>query len=122
MTANQIAYQNMLENRRRNQAVEFETARHNVAGETLGIANLSETSRHNVIGERVDLSRLQETQRHNITAEGLQSRSINLGYAQLGLGYDQLAESKRHNIVGEITKGVDVVVSAINPLSKLFGG
>lgn len=54
MTANQIAYQNLLEARRHNIAQEQENIRHNVRTEDLGFSNLSELSRHNLESEAIN--------------------------------------------------------------------
>lgn len=54
MTANQIAFQNLIETRRHNVAQEQENIRHNVRSEDLGFANLSELGRHNVETEAIN--------------------------------------------------------------------
>lgn len=84
MTANQIAWQNMLETRRANVARELETNRSNVARET-------ETNRANVAKEG-------ETKRHNVATEveaGRHNRSTE------SLGFSNLSELGRHNLQTE---------------------
>ncbi len=82
MTANQIAWQNMLENKRSNLSKEGETQRHNVATEvetgrhnksteSLGFGNLSELGRHNRQMESVNWYNAQELARANQANEAI---------------------------------------------------
>lgn len=88
MTANQIAYQNMLENVRSNQAREQEQNRTNVANEDLRLQELREAQRHNVTTEtetnRSNLAKELENNRHNVATE---------------------SETARHNVVTEQEAG-----------------
>lgn len=73
MTSNQIAYWNLQELKRHNQAMDRENARHNVAGEAEterhNRSGEMETGRHNIMQENLDAQRNLETQRHNIESE-----------------------------------------------------
>lgn len=103
MTANQIAYQRVLEETRSNKAKEEEAKRANLAIEALRRAELEEAQRHNLVAEsetsRSNLAREIETNRHNVAQEGLTSQNI---YATKEVAYAKLREENRHNIVSEI--------------------
>lgn len=75
MTANQIAYQNMLETRRSNLAKEAETNRSNVAREKetyrSNVAKEVETNRHNIDNERLGWANLDESTRSHKVQEQL---------------------------------------------------
>lgn len=73
MTSNQIAYWNLQELKRHNQAMDRENARHNLAGEVEterhNKSGEQETGRHNIMQENLDAQRNLETQRHNVQSE-----------------------------------------------------
>lgn len=85
------------ETNRHNVIVEVETERHNRATENLGWAQLTEQNRHAVKTEQQQDRNLAEQERANLAREQLQALNLNLGWAQLGLGYSQLAETIRSN-------------------------
>lgn len=120
MTANQIAYQNMLENRRSNLAREQETARHNMVQERQTDVVNTETQRNNLrlealkaqsneythfdnLAQRRSVARtasnlLAETSRHNKAAEELSSLEL----SSLNEYRDSsLREAGRHNLATE---------------------
>lgn len=92
MTANQIAYQKLLEEGRANLVREAETERANKAQESQKASELAETVRSNQ-------QREAETTRHNLASE-------QLSYAQLranqSLGYSNLSETQRSNLAREL--------------------
>lgn len=105
MTANQIAYQNMLEARRTNRAKEIETQRSNLAKEAENLrsnkAKENENFRHNINTEEVALRQLglsaqqiAEVIRHNKATEGLSA-------SQVGVMAQQLSETIRSNLSNE---------------------
>lgn len=95
MTANQIAYQNLLETSRSNLARETETNRANLAQEALRLQDLQEQARHNVVYEqethRANVARETETHRANRASEVETNRS-NLA---------KELEANRHNVAQE---------------------
>lgn len=91
LTANAIAYLNLLENQRANQAREAETHRSNVTNE-------GETFRHNNATESNQSATLRENARHNAVTEEI-SRSANAETARSHKA--QEAEVYRHNVAGE---------------------
>lgn len=102
MTANQIAYQKMSEERRHNKVSENETARHNFADEAIRETANIETHRSNVINEnetmRSNKAREAETNRANIARETETHRT---NVANESLRGAELDETKRHNTVSE---------------------
>lgn len=130
MTSNQVAYQNMLEQRRSNVAretetsyhnrnVEGETGRHNLITEGVMQGTLLETSRHNYATENYYASELLERHRHNYATELLTGRDIserkrhNIAserndQGRLMLGYSQLGEQRRHSLVSESQMGYEL--------------
>jgi hypothetical protein len=77
MTANQIAFQRLVEERRTNRAKEAidkakadEIARHNYVQEGLDNSRNLEVARHNVISESLETKALNETSRSNLAREG----------------------------------------------------
>lgn len=97
MTANQVNYSRLREDRRHNVVGEGETQRHNVATEQLTRSQIG-----------LGFSNLAELARHNRQSEGLEQGKINLGFSQLG-------ETTRHNQQQESTALYDAfgrVVSA----------
>lgn len=103
MTANQIAYQRVLEEIRANKAREDETRRANLALEALRRQELEEAQRHNLVAEqetnRSNLARELENNRHNAATEKLTLSNI---YATKEVAYAKLAEERRHNVASEI--------------------
>lgn len=120
MTANQIAYQNMLENRRANLVKEQETARHNIVQERQADFENVETRRNNMrlealkaqsnefthfdnLANRRSIAKtasnlLAETARHNKAAEDLSSLEL----SSLNEYRDStLRETNRHNVATE---------------------
>lgn len=76
MTANQIAYQKLVEDRRHNRAQESETGRHNIQQEQIGWSDIGEKARHNVQTETVNWytaetsrGQTEEQARHNQATE-----------------------------------------------------
>lgn len=102
MTANQIAYQRVLEEIRANRAREAEANRANLASEALRRQELEEAQRHNLVAEqetnRSNFARELENNRHNTATEQLTLSNI---YANKEVAYAKLAEDKRHNIATE---------------------
>lgn len=107
MTANQIAWQNMLENKRANVAKEGETKRHNVvtevetgrhnkSTESLGFSNLSELGRHNLQTEAVNWYNAQEINRANQANEAIKWHGLANQQAELGIK-QQEADTKRYS-------------------------
>lgn len=110
MTHNQIAYANLIENRRHNKVVESETHRSNVANETEAnrhnvsveneanrhnVATEEETKRHNLINEAQGWAQIEETKRSNLARERLSSLTLD--------------ETIRHNLVVEETNTVNAL-------------
>lgn len=98
MTTNQLAYLNLQETIRANQAREGETHRANLASESLRLRDTLESIRHNQKLENISMFNLGETwrsnrarenenQRHNLETESLQSSTI--------------AETNRANLANE---------------------
>lgn len=128
MTANQIAFQNYLENARHNVVGEQEFHRHNFTTELeTGRHNIStedETTRHNKKFEletgRHNVATEYETGRHNVATENAALSNLAFNYAQLAqnkdiayknldLGFHHLnldiskqAEIERHNSASEL--------------------
>lgn len=102
MTANQIRYQQHLEEQRSNLAREAETERSNRASEEQKRLELQENSRHNLVVEgeaaRSNLAKEYENQRAHSASEALQSYSIGTN-AQIA--YSNLAETSRANLARE---------------------
>lgn len=131
MTANQINYWRLQEDKRSNVAREVETHRTNVSNEDisrtkvandlyLGKRNAAENERHNRVGEietnRANLAREAENYRSNLARETENYRSNTAREretfrhnlqdeankrSQIGLGYAQLAEENRSNLAKE---------------------
>lgn len=104
MTANQIAWQNMQENKRHNVRTENENVRHNVATE-------GESARHNIATEFNESNKLIETTRHNVATENESRRHNTAGEAISRYSEDiklaQTAENARHNQTSEAQKSID---------------
>lgn len=96
MTANQIAFQNYLENARHNVVGEKESHRHNFSTEVeTGRHNIStelETTRHNKVFEletgRHNFVTEKETGRHNVATENAALSNLAFNYAQLAQNRD----------------------------------
>lgn len=123
MTRNQIAYWEHKENVRHNIATEKETnrsnvvkeketsrhnvvteketERHNRATELLTTTQLSEQNRHNLVIEQQQEAAQAETARSNLAREANARDQIDLGYANVSLGYAGVAEQARHNVQTE---------------------
>lgn len=99
MTANQLSYLTLEENKRSNLARERETNRSNLANET-------ETNRSNVARET-------ETNRHNLATEGETNRANLVGEQ---LQRDRLTEDARHNKAteAETTRNNNLVASGVH--------
>lgn len=118
MTANQIAYQNMLEARRSNQARELENSRHNLATEAHNTSALAETIRSNKANEAlgresnvIKWNTLQETQRSNLANELLISQR-NAETARHNVAVE--SEAERANKAAESTKTFAAMTQAAN--------
>lgn len=112
MTSNQIAYANVQESKRHNQAVETETNRHQVMQEKLAnwqnainkwqvaVNNLhytrmdAETERANRAREAYNYQALGETYRSNVANEGLKDAANRINAASV-------AEQRRHQMASE---------------------
>lgn len=111
MTANQINYWKLQEDRRSNLAKETEANRHNIVTE-------GETSRHNVATEQVSLGNLQETSRHNTATEqetvrhntATEAESQRHNVASERFNISQLEENKRHNLSQEQLAGAENII------------
>lgn len=136
MTANQIAYQNLLEtqranvvkeneNARSNMAREYETNRSNLANEAIARERNAETQRANLASEFQKKSELEETKRANQARE-VETNRANLANEEIkratntetakhnrameSLGYAQLNETAAHNrAVEEISATGNIV-------------
>lgn len=73
-----------------------------MTGNQIAYWKYAEDVRRNAETERQGRDSLAEAARHNAATERLTGRQIDLGYAQVGLGYSQLAETKRANTAREI--------------------
>lgn len=100
VTALQIAYAEHL----RNMANDAETRTHNRATENLQQQSIDETVRTHLANESIASKSLDETIRSNKAKEniswaqvGVAQQQVNLGYANLQLGYKQLEETVTHN-------------------------
>lgn len=98
MTANQINYQKLKEDRRHNLATESETGRHNVQQEAIGFATVGESRRHNQAAEAINW----------YTQDWMSTNAAN-----------QLAESARHNVEGESLKRSEIGISGGKVLGDL---
>lgn len=105
MTANQIAYWNLQEQRRSNLereretqrsnlAKEKETNRSNLAREHLQGSELDETVRSNLVKEQFNISNLQESSRHNRADESIRQQQVDVSRLNL-------YENQRSNRVNE---------------------
>lgn len=123
MTANQINYWNLQENKRHNLVSEgtekdklSESKRHNVAGEQLESGKLYESQRHNVATENISLGSLFESSRHNKATESeLQRHNVALETVDSG----KLQESQRHNRYQEKLDTIDK--TQLQPIKGLMG-
>lgn len=119
MTANQINYWRLQEDKRHNVTSENETGRHNQATEKeTGRHNLAvegETNRHNLQTEQVDIGKLNESVRHNYQTEAL-------GRDQLSetIRHNQTTENetKRHNVADETIRGQSLSIDAAQLLEQ----
>lgn len=87
MTRNQVAYAQLLEQRRSNQANEALTKARDTANREIGMFNATESQRHNYMTEQQAVASLDEQSRHNVMTEQLQQQ------------YQQ--ELGRHNVATE---------------------
>lgn len=94
MTTNQINYFAAKETQRHNLAMEQESARHNIKTEDISHETNIINSSH---FKRMD----DESVRHNLATEDVARQNLNLGFANLQLGYDKLSEDRRHNQASE---------------------
>lgn len=116
MTANQIAYQELLEGQRANKAREVEVNRNNLVLEGIRQQEVDETKRANLAREietnRSNLARELETARNNqaVLAETIRSNQANeqlqaqrnaTEAKKVALGYAELSETKRSHTVNE---------------------
>lgn len=85
MTANQVNYLRLREDRRHNVVSEGETGRHNVATESIQRGQLG-----------LGFQNLAELARHNTAQEGIDTERVRLGFVQAG-------EAERHNRAQEST-------------------
>lgn len=94
MTRNQLAYWELMEKKRSNQATETETNRANVAKETetnrSNLAKEGETHRFNLVTEALERGKQAETKRSNLAHEYLTERG-------LANTRRQIEEQSRHN-------------------------
>lgn len=137
MTANQINYWKLQEDKRHNVETERlsdiqrqEEIRHNLAGEGLNKLSLEESVRHNTVTEgeafRSNVAREQENVRSNMAYEielnrsnvARESENVRhnkaseaLGLTQVQEAYAELGESRRHN---QISEGLSVVNTEIS--------
>lgn len=120
MTNNQINYWRYKEDSRHNKVTEVETERHNRVAEAEivrhnvvsegevyrhNVVTEGEIQRHNIESEALGRAQLDEVVRHNVRSEALETQRIQLGYAQVSLGYSQLQEARRSNIANEQIRG-----------------
>lgn len=110
-----------------------ENQRHNLAQEALGAAqvdvsryeadthrlNLYESVRHNQQTEQLGWSSLSESVRHNKATEDIAEQNVALGYANLGLGYDQLAEAERSHLANESLTNYSNATERIGTLAEI---
>lgn len=72
-----------------------------MTGNQIAYWKYAEDVRHNAEAESQGRTNLAEVKRHNLATEGLQSRQINLGYAQL-------AETRRANQARELLQSQEL--------------
>lgn len=102
MTGNQIAYWNLQESKRANQAKEQETLRSNLAKEQLGSETLSETKRSNIAKET-------ETNRSNLINEQIKTADV-----------DSQIDRRNVQNMTDAVKSVESITKAASMLSSLF--
>lgn len=127
MTANQINYARLQEDRRHNRVGEVETQRHNVADENvrgrgvaaqmaqvgLGYSQLGEATRHNRASELVNW----------YDATGRVVSSIGQASAaqqNAATRRDELQETQRHNKASEVLGGVRTAADTATGLARSF--
>lgn len=129
MTRNQLMLQQNIETKRANQAREVETNRHNsvteveqnrhnVETEKLGWSTLAEQIRHAQQTEQLGFANLAETNRANLAKESISRAQVALGYANLGLGYQQLSELNRHQLVTEQNEAQRTIYSGVQTANQ----
>nr|AVX53438.1 putative ORF1 [Marmot picobirnavirus] len=127
MTANQINYWTLQENKRHNivgerentrhnMVTEGETQRHNIVTENVSISNLYESQRHNMATEELGRSQLAETQRHAKVTEAQTDKNIaeNVRHNKKTEFYTgaNLSETQRHNLREEMAKRTSLSIEA----------
>lgn len=110
MTANQIAYWNLQEQKRSNQVREGETMRHNLTTE-------SETARDNVFknreSRRANLAKERETERHNVATEYQARDELGLKKTQTVINVIDNFTDKLMGIRDTALKGLTAVAKAL---------
>lgn len=84
-----------------------------MTGNQIAYWKYAEDVRHNKETESQGRSSLSETARHNLASEGLQSR-------QIGLGYAQLAETRRANQARELIQSNQLKETIRSNMAKEF--
>lgn len=141
MTANQINYWKLQEDKRHNVETERlsniqrqEEIRHNLAGEGLDKLSLEESVRHNTVTEgeasRANIARETETNRANLIyeaethranvareEENIRHNKANeaVGIAEVKESYAELGEAARHN---QISEGLTVIQTDISRIKE----
>lgn len=100
------------ENLRSNQARENETHRSNVANENL--TKIRDDRRH-----QVDLGNLNESIRSHKAQEAIGRSQVQVGWAQVGLGYSQLAEAQRSNKVNEGLRSREADIKSVDVYERV---
>lgn len=121
MTANQIAYQRNVEEKRANMAREAETNRANLANEKIGTDRNIETARNNRAVEyetnRSNIAKETETNRSNLEKEA-ETRRHNVSME--GIDTARLAETKRSNLANEAIGMRQASIAATNAQTQRY--
>lgn len=133
MTDIQIKYWDLQEGRRHNQAVEYESHRHNTVTEVqndrsiaeIGRHNLAmekETNRHNVVTEGQQDRVISETVRHNYATEGIQRIQARASQDQARAALRQAAVAERNVSVTERMMPYNMALTAAKSATELERG
>jgi len=117
MTANQINYQRLVEDRRHNRALEVESQRHNVVTEGQGNISIAEQRRHNVAAEGVNWYTAEKSAEN--AAAGVQ---VNAERNQIQSDFNTAVttETNRHNVESEKSDKVNALSRAVSAIIPNF--
>lgn len=127
MTSNQIAYANIEETRRHNQAYEAETAIHNRATEGENVRHNVESERIGWQQQRVGVMQAQASLAHAAAANRSATASLIGANANMysavenaRLRGEELRESARHSVVSESTEQARTKAYGVSVISGTF--